>query len=88
MAKNNPYSINEEGTEIRGVLEVKTIEDINDILPEHIELSRLHMCDCGGSLVNDFTIETGDKWELRLCENCKGLYGKHLARRDYGIPEM
>lgn len=82
MAAINPYTIHEDENRVTGGFETWTLDKVNDQLPDNVELIRLHECDCGNRSYGA-TVERGDKWHLRYCSNCAGLYGWHDVRADY-----
>ena len=83
VAAINPYSVDEDRGVVTGGFETPfSLEDINERLPDGEQVAKVHECDCGNRSYGT-TIETGDKWHLRWCVSCGGVYGWHDARADY-----
>lgn len=82
MALSNPYKIDEDENKVHGSFETLDLDDINERLPSDVRLQRVHECDCGNREYTS-TVKKGDKWHLRYCGNCAGVYGWHDRRADY-----
>lgn len=85
MASTNPYSIADDGSKVTGNGTTVTVADVNDELPDGVSVERLtEGCDCD---VDKYThtkrIVRGDKWGLKMCNHCGGVWGWHDARADY-----
>lgn len=80
MASQNPYPIDNY-----------SVEDVNNMIKNNSLSNELLLdeddvvkrCDCGVDFSNSKTLDAGDKWSLRICVDCKGLFGRHHARADY-----
>lgn len=83
MALHNPYTIDEDEQMVRGVFDGPfDVDAVNDNLRGDRRVTDIRECDCGDRSFGA-TVQKGDKWHLRLCGNCNGLYGWHDVRADY-----
>lgn len=80
MANQNPYPIDDY-----------SVEDVNKMIKQNNSLGDeflldedevVERCDCV-DFNSSKTLDSGDKWSLRMCVDCKGLFGRHYARADY-----
>lgn len=85
MANTNPYTITDNGQSVVGNGVTVTIDDINDKLDAETRIDNIEQgCSCDGYSNRSATfIHSGDKWRLKMCTVCGGVWGWHDARADY-----
>lgn len=75
-------------------LDNRTPDDLPD-LP--VDVDEIHECECdppehpaypGDGEYDPTTVKHYDKWYLRQCKTCGGIWWVHDVYADYGIPEM
>lgn len=85
MASTNPYSVSDDGQRVSGNGVIFTVSDINEKLPSGVSVETLSEgCSCEDTQYTDTRyLDSGDKWRLKMCNKCGGVWGWHDARADY-----
>lgn len=87
MARTNPYSVTNDGQSVINGGVVVTIEDVNSELNGGTQIDHIETgCSCNGDnrkYSSTTQLHRGDKWGLKMCRECGGVWGWHDARADY-----